>query len=77
MTERTKQKRRRIGKIIYTVLLVIFAFVLITIAYIVLADWQNYLVAYEKSQPDTVIAEYMQNLKMIADSKGAEMSTVR
>ena len=49
MTERTKQKRRRIGKIIYTVLLVIFAFVLITIAYIVLADWQNYLVAYEKS----------------------------
>ena len=63
MTERTRQKRRRIGKAIYTVLLFIFAFVLIMIAYIVLSDWQNYLIAYEKSQPDTVIAEYMEDLK--------------
>ena len=58
-----RNKRGKIGKIIYTVLLVIFALTLITISYIVLSDWQNYLVAYENSQPDTVIADYMNNLK--------------
>lgn len=42
-----RNKRGKIGKIIYTVLLVIFALTLITISYIVLSDWQNYLVAYE------------------------------
>ena len=63
MTESSTRKKGRVGRIIYTILLLIFAVVLIMIAYIILADWQNYLIAYEKSQPDTVIAEYMENLK--------------
>lgn len=63
MTERSRQKKGRVGKIIYTVLLLIFAAVLIMVAYIVLSDWNNYLVAYENSQPDMVIAAYMEDLK--------------
>ena len=63
MTETSVHKKGRVGRIIYTILLLIFAAVLIMIAYIILADWQNYLVAYENSQPDAVIEEYMENLK--------------
>ena len=63
MTETSTRKKGRVGRIIYTILLLIFAAVLIMIAYIILADWQNYLVAYENSQPDAVIEEYMENLK--------------
>ena len=72
-----RNKRGKIGKIIYTVLLVIFALTLITISYIVLSDWQNYLVAYENSQPDTVIADYMNNLKSTRWEELVEQSVSR
>ena len=72
-----RNKRGKIGKIIYTVLLVIFALTLITISYIVLSDWHNYLVAYENSQPDTVIADYMSNLKTTRWEELVEQSVSR
>ena len=57
-----KKKRETVGKVIYTLLLSIFAFVLIAVAVLFLSDWNKYLIAYENSQSDSVIEEYMDEL---------------
>ena len=57
------RNKRKIGRVVYTALLLIFASMLIAIAVIGLNDWQKYLVAYEKSQPDVVVADYVESLK--------------
>ena len=59
----SRKKKEKIGRVIYTTLLVIFAVMLIAVAVIGLNDWRKYLVAYEKSQPDAVVAEYVEVLK--------------
>ena len=59
----SKKKKEKVGRVIYAALLVIFAVMLTAVAVIGLNDWRKYLVAYEKSQPDVVIAEYVESLK--------------
>ena len=59
----SRKKKDRIGRVIYTALLVIFSVMLISVAVIGLNDWQKYLIAYENAQPDAVVAEYMETLK--------------
>ena len=61
--EMSKKKKEKVGRVIYAALLVIFAVMLTAVAVIGLNDWRKYLVAYEKSQPDVVIAEYVESLK--------------
>ena len=58
-----KKKMEKIGRVLYTIVLKIFALVLIMIAAIGLSDWKKYLIAYENSQSDAVIASYMDNLR--------------
>ena len=58
----SRRNKNRVGKVIYTVLLIIFAVMLIAVAVIGLNDWRKYLEAYEKSQPDAVVSTYMDNL---------------
>ena len=59
----SRKNKNRIGKVIYTALLLIFAVMLVAIAVIGLNDWRKYLIAYEQSQPDAVVAEYVEKLK--------------
>ena len=59
----SRKKKEKVGRVIYAALLVIFAVMLIAVAVIGLNDWRKYLVAYEKSQPDVVVAEYVESLK--------------
>ena len=59
----TRKKRNEVGKVIYVALLLIFAVALLSVAIIGLSDWQKYLAAYEKAQPDKVVEEYMETLK--------------
>ena len=59
----SRKKKEKVGRVIYTALLVIFAVMLIAVAVIGLNDWRKYLIAYEKSQPDSVIADYVETLK--------------
>lgn len=59
----SRKKKEKIGRVIYTALLLIFAAMLIAVAVIGLNDWRKYLIAYEKSQPDAVVAEYAETLK--------------
>lgn len=59
----SKKTRERVGKAIYTILLLAFAFVLICVAFIALSDWRNYLVMYERSQPEPVVEAYMDELR--------------
>ena len=59
----SRKRKETIGRVIYTALLVIFAVMLIAVSVIGLIDWRKYLIAYENSQPDAVVAEYVESLK--------------
>ena len=59
----SKKTKEKIGRVLYTIVLTIFALVLIMVAVIGLSDWKKYLVAYENAQSDAVIASYMDNLR--------------
>ena len=59
----SKKTRERVGKAVYTIFLLAFAFVLVCISFIALSDWRSYLVAYERSQPEPVVEAYMAELR--------------
>ncbi len=59
----SKKKKEKIGRVLYGVILTVFAVTLTAIAVICLSDWNKYLIAYEKAQPDTVVASYMEELE--------------
>lgn len=59
----SKKTRERVGKAVYAIFLLAFAFILVCISFVALSDWRAYLVAYERSQPEPVIEAYMAELR--------------
>ena len=55
--------RKKVGSIIYWLLLIAFAGVLILASSVVIQDVKKYLIAYEASQPGPVIEAYMNSLE--------------